>query len=284
MGIRHWSIARKVWALALYSWFAATAGAAWLAYRADRVQADAAPFQTYLLWQGLIYGTWAPAALLVWCILGRYRPNHRAFIALAIAGLFIVPVQAFISAALDIAFVGGGDVSFLAEQAINRLPVCLLLWTAIAIVGVAFTQYSRARQARAQAVMMAQALSQASHALQTSPAHRLLVSIGQRKVPVLSGDVEWFGSAGNYVVVHWQNREGLLRTPLKMLESELDPVVFARTHRSTLINLAMVRDTQPLSDGSWKLTMQSGTELVLSRTYRDNVLERLDTRESAPSP
>ncbi len=129
---------------------------------------------------------------------------------------------------------------------------------------------------------MAQALSQASQALKTSPAHRLLVSIGSRKVPVLSGDVEWFGSAGNYVVVHWQNREGLLRTPLKMLESELDPVVFARTHRSTLINLAMVRDTQPLSDGSWKLTMQSGTELVLSRTYRDNVLERLDSRENTP--
>ncbi len=123
MGIRHWSIARKIWALALYSWVAATVGAAWLAYRADRVQADSAPFQTYLLWQGLIYGAWAPAAFLVWFILGRYRPDHRAFTTLAIAGLFIVPVQACLAAALDIAFVGGGDFSPLAEQTIKRLSV-----------------------------------------------------------------------------------------------------------------------------------------------------------------
>ena len=39
--------------------------------------------------------------------------------------------------------------------------------------------------------------------------------------------------------------------------------------------LARVCGVQPLSDGAWRLTMESGAELVVSRTYRDAVLARL---------
>jgi DNA-binding LytR/AlgR family response regulator len=49
-------------------------------------------------------------------------------------------------------------------------------------------------------------------------------------------------------------------------------------HRSTIANLAMVDSASSLSDGSWRLTMKSGAELVASRTYRDRVLERLGRR------
>lgn len=35
------------------------------------------------------------------------------------------------------------------------------------------------------------------------------------------------------------------------------------------------RETASLSDGSWRLTTDSGAELVASRTYRDAVLARL---------
>ena len=48
-----------------------------------------------------------------------------------------------------------------------------------------------------------------------------------------------------------------------------------RVQRSSLINLARVGQVQPLSDGAWRLTMASGAELVVSRTYRDAVLEKL---------
>jgi DNA-binding LytR/AlgR family response regulator len=102
-----------------------------------------------------------------------------------------------------------------------------------------------------------------------------MVMAGSRRMPVAIAEVEWFGAADNYVVVHWSGREGLLRATLQSLEARLDPRVFARAHRSALVNLAHVREAQPLSDGSWRLTLASGGEVVTSRTYREDVLRRL---------
>lgn len=65
------------------------------------------------------------------------------------------------------------------------------------------------------------------------------------------------------------------RGTLAALETQLDPAVFVRSHRSTIVNLSKVRETASLSDGSWRLTTRSGAELVASRTYRDAVLSRL---------
>jgi DNA-binding LytR/AlgR family response regulator len=91
----------------------------------------------------------------------------------------------------------------------------------------------------------------------------------------LPADIEWVSSAGNYAVVHWRDQEGLLREPLQQLETRLAPAGFARAHRSTLINLAHVAELRPLSDGAWRATLDSGAELVISRSYRDAVLARL---------
>jgi len=42
-----------------------------------------------------------------------------------------------------------------------------------------------------------------------------------------------------------------------------------------LINLSKVSEAKPLSDGSWRLSLASGAEVVTSRTYRDALLDRL---------
>ncbi|RZJ37450.1 MAG: LytTR family transcriptional regulator, partial [Brevundimonas sp.] len=59
------------------------------------------------------------------------------------------------------------------------------------------------------------------------------------------------------------------------LETRLADKGFARSHRSTLVNLARLRELRPLSDGAWRLTLDSGAELVVSRSYRDGFLARL---------
>ena len=110
-----------------------------------------------------------------------------------------------------------------------------------------------------------------------------MVMTGNRRATVLLTEVEWFAAAGNYVVVHWGEREGLVREPLKALEARLDSRVFARSHRSTIVNLARVRDAGSLSDGSWRLTTQSGAELVASRTYRDALMARLGRQDRSVS-
>lgn len=264
-----------VWAFAAYSWLATTVSAAWFARRFAAERGVVLDVSTSLAWQGAVYAAWLPAAGLVWLILRRFGAGPRGLLASSLAGVLAVPLEALASSLIDQTFIGGTD---LAGRVVGRIPVCILLYTAIVAVGLAAAHHRRAAEARARNALLETALAEARAV--AAPPRRLMVMAGSRRVPVEASAVEWFGAADNYVVVHWSNlegtgREGLLRVTLQSLETQLDPRLFARVHRSTLVNLAHVREAQPLSDGSWRLILASGAEVVTSRTYREDVLRRL---------
>jgi DNA-binding LytR/AlgR family response regulator len=273
-----------VWAFVAYSYGATTVCAAWFGRRFAAARGEILSVLDSLLWQGAIYAAWLPAAAIVWLLLRRLGSGARGLATLAAAGLAIVPLEALASTLIDGRYVGSGDI---AGRMLGRLPVCILLYTAIVAVGLAAAHHRRATEARARTAILETALAEARQALARAPEliaapppERLMVMAGSRRVPVALEEVEWFSAADNYVVVHWADsegsgREGLLRATLQSLESRLDPKVFARSHRSALVNLARVRQAQPLSDGSWRLMLESGAEVVTSRTYRDDLLKRL---------
>jgi DNA-binding LytR/AlgR family response regulator len=176
---------------------------------------------------------------------------------------------------IDIKF-GSSDLIALA---LARFQVDTLTYSAFGIVAIAAALRRRADEEALAAAEISQALAAARSAPKEEAADaehpRLMVSTGAKRTLVEVEEVEWFGSAGNYVVVNWENREGLVRRTLKSLERELDPLVFARAHRGTIVNLRKVCSAETLSDGSWKLSLQSGAETVVSRKYRDDILHRL---------
>ncbi|MFY7850769.1 MAG: LytTR family DNA-binding domain-containing protein [Brevundimonas sp.] len=277
-GVRLSRITTAEWVgvLTAYSYLMTSTSAAWFLRREVEARGGQLGVAESLLWQGAVYGLWLPVCLLVWQMLNRFGAGARTMSVMTLAGLVIVPLQALAATGLDTAF-GAGTSSEIFERTIGRAPVAILLYTAICAVGMAAAHRSRAVAARTYAKALERALALARQAATEAdaPAERLMVMIGNRRAPVLLEDVEWFAAAGNYVVVHWADREGLIREPLKSLEARLDERVFARSHRSTVVNLARVRDTQSLSDGSWRLTMTSGAELTASRPYRAAVLARL---------
>ena len=55
------------------------------------------------------------------------------------------------------------------------------------------------------------------------------------------------------------------------LENRLDSTRFIRIHRSTIVNLERVRELHPWSHGDLLVVLQDGTELKLSRRYRDRL-------------
>jgi hypothetical protein len=269
-----------VWAFTAYAWAMTTVCAAWFARRFAEDRGDAVSLIDSLIWQGGIYAAWLPAAGIVWLLLRRYGTGAISLLVLYQAGVLVVPLEALTSSLIDGAF--SPTTANLAARVLGRMPVALLLYTAIIAIGLAAANHQRARDERARArsletalVEAREALTQAALAAPERPGRRLMVMAGSRRVPVALDEIEWFGAADNYVVVHWAGREGLLRATLQSLEGWLDPRVFARCHRSTLVNLARVRETHPLSDGSWRLTLDSGAEVVTSRTYRDDLLARL---------
>ena len=84
-------------------------------------------------------------------------------------------------------------------------------------------------------------------------------------------DISWIESAGNYIDIHVysQRKSYLLRDTMAAIEKKLDPALFARIHRSTIINLGQVKDIEALDSGDYEVRLHNGQQLTLSRRYRE---------------
>lgn len=246
-----------------------------------RAEGIAPQWPILLLWQALVFGTWIPVGWLLSRLVTRLGLTGRLVALLYAMGPPVTAAHAALAATFDVVFSPRLEWGDLGRLLLGRAPVDVLIYVAMATLTAAVHAQRRAAFEAERAAALADMLQTARRALDerqlaaVEGAERLLVSTGTKQVVVQTGEVEWFGSAGNYVVVNWNKREGLIRQTLVSLERRLDPAIFARSHRSTIVNLARVQAAASLSDGSWRLTMESGSELVVSRTYRDEFLSRL---------
>jgi two-component system LytT family response regulator len=116
-------------------------------------------------------------------------------------------------------------------------------------------------------------LAQLAASLRNRPAYlsRLPVRSGGRTVFVDLSAVDWLEAADNYVRVHVRQREYLVRETLAALEAQIDPDRFVRIHRSAIVQADRVAEIQPASHGDADLRLRDGTQLSVSRTFRDKL-------------
>lgn len=98
-------------------------------------------------------------------------------------------------------------------------------------------------------------------------ATRLVVRDGSRVSFVRTEEIDWIDAAGNYARLHVGKAMHLLREPLKILETRLDPERFLRVHRSAIVNLERITAVEPYFHGEYTLTLRDGTRLTSSRTH-----------------
>ena len=67
----------------------------------------------------------------------------------------------------------------------------------------------------------------------------------------------------------------MLRRSMAELESELDPAVFCRVHRSSIVNLERVRGLKVSEDGEHDVLLENGERVRLSRRYRKSFDARM---------
>lgn len=105
----------------------------------------------------------------------------------------------------------------------------------------------------------------------SAPEHRIEVRDGSRTVRVAPADIEWAQAAGNYVELH--GRFGILlhRQTLAALADELEPLGFARIHRSRIVRSAAIAAVETKPSGDFEATMASGATVGGSRRYRSNL-------------
>ena len=83
--------------------------------------------------------------------------------------------------------------------------------------------------------------------------------------------IERIDAAGDYMCTYTGDNTLILRETMKDLEKRLDPRRFQRVHRSTIVNLDLVKQVKPHTNGECFLVLNSGASVKVSRSYRDVV-------------
>jgi two-component system LytT family response regulator len=66
-----------------------------------------------------------------------------------------------------------------------------------------------------------------------------------------------------------------VRETMKQMEERLVVQGFQRIHRSSLVNLSAIRELVADQNGDYQVILHDNTELKLSRSYRDELCEKL---------
>lgn len=93
-------------------------------------------------------------------------------------------------------------------------------------------------------------------------------------------DIDWIEAADYYTCLHVGTKTHLLRRSMAELEQELDPNVFCRIHRSSIVNVARVESLKLNPDGEYEVVLKHGIRLRLSRRYRKQAQLRLGVRDA----
>ncbi len=105
------------------------------------------------------------------------------------------------------------------------------------------------------------------------PLKWLRASVGQTVRLISMDDVDYLRSEAKYTAVAWhddagENREAIIRTPLRELAAELDPDAFAQVHRSVIVNLKAISHVTRSENETANIHLKRRSEVLpVSRSY-----------------
>jgi len=102
---------------------------------------------------------------------------------------------------------------------------------------------------------------------------RLVVKSVGRVFFLKVDEIDYIEAAGNYVKLHAGRESHMIRETMNGIEAKLDPDKFLRIHRSTVVNIDRIKELHPMFSGDYAVILRNGTELALSRNYRERLLE-----------
>ncbi len=88
-------------------------------------------------------------------------------------------------------------------------------------------------------------------------------------------EIDWIDAAGDLVRLHVGRATHAVRATMGEMLAQLEAHGFLRIHRSTIVNVARIRELQPYFHGEYIVLLHDGTKLKLSRGYRSAVTRLL---------
>lgn len=98
---------------------------------------------------------------------------------------------------------------------------------------------------------------------------RLMVQTRTGERVIGFDQIDYLEAARNYVVVHADGHEFLVRDTMASLERKLSGASFARSHRSFIVNLDKIAEIRSSDSGSFQVALTTGAQVPLSRRYRE---------------
>ncbi|MCW8880497.1 MAG: LytTR family transcriptional regulator DNA-binding domain-containing protein [Kangiellaceae bacterium] len=99
------------------------------------------------------------------------------------------------------------------------------------------------------------------------------------KVFLATKDIRWIDAAGDYMCIHTNQETHIVRITMKKLEEQLDPKMFARIHKSTLVNVNCIKSIKPLRNSECILDLGGDVQLKASRNYSANIKKIVESKE-----
>ncbi len=103
----------------------------------------------------------------------------------------------------------------------------------------------------------------------------LVVKCNGRITFLHAEEIDWIEAERDYVCLHTASRKCLVREKISELEEAFAPGHFVRIHRSTIVAVDRIKELRPLLYGEYAVILHDGTQLTMSRSYREKVFHRL---------
>ncbi|QSX78594.1 LytR/AlgR family response regulator transcription factor [Agrilutibacter solisilvae] len=107
------------------------------------------------------------------------------------------------------------------------------------------------------------------------PGDQVFLRDGERCWFVSLGEVSRIVVDGNYASVWFRDQKAMIARSLSALEARLDPALFFRANRNTLVNLRMIKAIDLAVGEGYLLTLKDGQEVEVSRRQAKELRERL---------
>lgn len=104
---------------------------------------------------------------------------------------------------------------------------------------------------------------------------RILIKERDSVFFVKTENIDWVEAAKDYVVIHIGQKKHLLRESMTRMEKRLNPNMFVRIHRSSIVNIERIKELKSYFHGDYIVYLKDGSELKLSRRYWGRVEEVL---------
>ena len=99
---------------------------------------------------------------------------------------------------------------------------------------------------------------------------RFAIKNGETVFFVRAEDVDAIEAQGNYVRLSLANSSHLLRDTLNNIEAQVNPRMFVRIHRRTIVNIDRIKEVQTWARGEYRVVLFTGAHYTLSRGYRQH--------------